>query len=100
MINDIIGRPEVCVYLSLGSNMGNRKENLKKALCFLSERTRLEKLSSVYDTAPVGNENQPRFLNMVPGFDHTPTGGATDHSQRHRKQVGETAENPQPASSH
>lgn len=56
---------QVSVYLSLGSNMGNREENLKKALGFLSERTQLEKLSSVYDTTPVGNENQPRFLNMV-----------------------------------
>jgi len=56
---------QVSVYLSLGSNMGSREENLKKALGFLSETTQLEKLSSVYDTAPVGNENQPRFLNMV-----------------------------------
>ena len=53
------------VYLSLGSNIGNREKNLKNALGFLSERTQLEKLSSVYDTAPVGNENQPRFLNVV-----------------------------------
>lgn len=56
---------QVSVYLSLGSNMGSREENIKKALGFLSERTRLEKLSSVYDTAPVGNKNQPHFLNMV-----------------------------------
>lgn len=56
---------QVSVYLSLGSNMGSRKENLKKALGFISERTQLEMLSSVYDTAPVGNENQPRFLNVV-----------------------------------
>jgi 2-amino-4-hydroxy-6-hydroxymethyldihydropteridine diphosphokinase len=35
------------------------------ALDFLSERMNIEKMSPVYDTAPVGNINQPRFLNMV-----------------------------------
>jgi len=55
----------VAVYLGLGSNMGNRKDNLNKALDFLSQRLRIEKISSVYDTEPVGNPNQPRFLNLV-----------------------------------
>lgn len=53
------------VYLGLGSNMGSRQENLNAALSVLSQRLRLGKVSSVYDTAPVGNVNQPRFLNMV-----------------------------------
>lgn len=55
----------VAVYLGLGSNMGNRKDNLNKALDFLSQRLRIETISSVYDTEPVGNPNQPRFLNLV-----------------------------------
>jgi len=55
----------VAVYLGLGSNLGNRKDNLNKALDFLSQRLRIEKISSVYDTEPVGNPNQPRFLNLV-----------------------------------
>ncbi len=53
------------IYLGLGSNMGNRQDNLDKALEFLSQRLRLDKVSSVYDTEPVGNPNQPRFLNLV-----------------------------------
>ncbi len=53
------------VYLGLGSNMGNRQDNLDRALDFLSQRLRIEKVSSVYDTEPVGNINQPRFLNLV-----------------------------------
>lgn len=53
------------VYLGLGSNMGNRQANLDKALELLSQRMRLGLISSVYDTEPVGNANQPRFLNMV-----------------------------------
>ena len=55
----------VTVYLSLGSNMGNRQENLNRALDFLSQRLLVEQVSSVYDTEPVGNINQPRFLNLV-----------------------------------
>ena len=55
----------VTVYLGLGSNMGDRLENLDRALDYLSQRLRVEKVSSVYDTDPVGNMEQPRFLNMV-----------------------------------
>ncbi len=53
------------MYLSLGSNLGNRQENLDKALDFLSQKLRVEKISSVYETEPVGNINHPRFLNLV-----------------------------------
>lgn len=55
----------VTVYLGLGSNMGDRHRNLDKALDLLSRRVQIEKVSSVYDTEPVGNTEQPRFLNMV-----------------------------------
>ena len=55
----------VTVYLGLGSNMGNRQDNLDRALEFLSQRLRLGKVSSIYDTEPIGNTSQPRFLNLV-----------------------------------
>ena len=55
----------VAVYLGLGSNMGNRQENLNRALDFLAQRLRVEQVSSVYDTEPVGNIDQPRFLNLA-----------------------------------
>ena len=55
----------VAVYLGLGSNLGNRQGNLGKALDLLAQRLRVEKISSVYETEPVGNINQPRFLNLV-----------------------------------
>ncbi len=67
----------VTIYLGLGSNMGDRQENLDKALDFLSQRVRMGKISSVYDTEPVGNPEQPRFLNLVcPGLYSVGTGGA------------------------
>jgi len=53
------------IYLGLGTNLGNRRENLDWALGLLSQRMRMGKVSSVYETEPVGNINQPRFLNTV-----------------------------------
>ena len=55
----------VTVYLSLGSNLGDRQANLDRALEFLSQRLRMGKVSSIYDTEPLGDSNQPRFLNLV-----------------------------------
>ncbi len=55
----------VIVYLGLGSNMGDRRNNLNRARDYLSQRLRVEKVSSVYETEPVGNIEQPRFLNLV-----------------------------------
>ena len=55
----------VTVYLGLGSNVGDRAENLDKALDFLSQRLRMGKVSSMYDTDPVDNSDQSRFLNRV-----------------------------------
>jgi len=55
----------VTVYLGLGSNMGDRQRNLDKALEFLSQRLRMGKISSIYDTEPLGDTSQSRYLNLV-----------------------------------
>jgi 2-amino-4-hydroxy-6-hydroxymethyldihydropteridine diphosphokinase len=56
----------VTIYLGLGSNMGSREDNLKKAIEEIVHRLRLGKVSSMYDTKPMGdNPDQPRFLNMA-----------------------------------
>ena len=60
-----LGIEAVTAYLGLGSNLGDRQDNLDRALAFLSRRLRLEKVSSMYDSEPVGNVEQPRFLNLV-----------------------------------
>jgi 2-amino-4-hydroxy-6-hydroxymethyldihydropteridine diphosphokinase len=52
-------------YLCLGSNLGKRKENLRQALISLSLEVNLEDVSSIYETEPVGYEEQPLFLNLV-----------------------------------
>jgi GTP cyclohydrolase-4 len=52
-------------YLCLGSNLGEREENLCQALTLLSQKVNLEEVSSVYETEPVGYKEQPLFLNLV-----------------------------------
>lgn len=54
------------VYLGLGSNIGDRESNLKRALDMLPARgVLIRKRSSLYETEPWGERNQPLFLNMV-----------------------------------
>ena len=60
-----MGTEKVTAYLGLGSNLGDRQANLDRALALLSQRLRLDKVSSIYDSEPVGNIEQPRFLNLV-----------------------------------
>ncbi len=45
--------------------MGDRRENLRRAINRLRENVAIDALSSVYDTAPVGLLDQPRFLNLA-----------------------------------
>ena len=53
-------------YVGLGSNLGDRAGYLLLAVCgMLDAGLDVIRLSSVYETAPVENENQPAFLNMV-----------------------------------
>ncbi len=52
-------------YLGLGSNLGDRKQNLAQALELVSQQVAVEQLSSIYETEPVGYKQQPLFLNAV-----------------------------------
>ena len=53
------------IYLSLGSNVGDRENNLKLALKELSEILRINKISSLYETEPLLYQKQDNFLNIV-----------------------------------
>jgi 2-amino-4-hydroxy-6-hydroxymethyldihydropteridine diphosphokinase len=61
----MINNQPFTVYLSLGTNLEDRQLHLDQAIEFLAERMKIEKMSPIYDTAPVGEANQPRFLNMA-----------------------------------
>ena len=55
------------VFLSLGTNIGDRLENLKKS-CFLidkKEEIKIISKSKIYETSPMENLNQEYFLNQV-----------------------------------
>lgn len=55
------------VYLSLGSNLGDSASLLTQALERLDRlpSTRVKRASRMYETEPVGELNQPAFLNIA-----------------------------------
>lgn len=58
-------------YIGLGSNLGDKEANLKKALELLdaSPEVQVKKVASLYRTAPVGFTEQDWFLNTVVGVE-------------------------------
>ncbi len=54
-------------YIGFGSNIGDRFAYIQNAIQVLVEveEITLQKISSLYETAPVGNEAQAKFLNGV-----------------------------------
>lgn len=53
------------VYIGLGSNLGERKDNLERARFYLEKKMNLLKESSIYQTPPWGYLDQPEFFNQV-----------------------------------
>ena len=53
------------VYLSLGSNLGDRSANIEMAIERLGELGKIVARSSLYETEPVEVTGQPWFLNCV-----------------------------------
>jgi 2-amino-4-hydroxy-6-hydroxymethyldihydropteridine diphosphokinase len=53
------------VYLGLGSNLGNKEEQIKTAITCIAEICTIKTVSSLYLTEPVGLSDQDWFLNCV-----------------------------------
>jgi 2-amino-4-hydroxy-6-hydroxymethyldihydropteridine diphosphokinase len=53
------------IYLGLGTNLGNRLENLSRAMDGLRSFTWNLEASPIYETPPWGYTDQPEFLNQV-----------------------------------
>jgi 2-amino-4-hydroxy-6-hydroxymethyldihydropteridine diphosphokinase len=55
------------ILLGLGSNLGDREINIKKAIYELHQHSEIsvDNVSSLYETKPVGMLEQPHFLNAV-----------------------------------
>ncbi|TCO74402.1 2-amino-4-hydroxy-6-hydroxymethyldihydropteridine diphosphokinase [Marinisporobacter balticus] len=58
-------------YLGIGSNIGNKKENIEKTIALLKDNPLISvcAISSFYETAPVGYTDQDWFLNIVVEID-------------------------------
>ena len=58
------------VYIGLGSNLGNRADNIRRAVALLEKRIgRLAACSSIIETEPEGFVSDHRFLNAVASFE-------------------------------
>jgi deoxyguanosine kinase len=59
--------PPVTAYIGLGTNLGKRQENIRHACNKLGElpNTKLIAVSTITQTEPLGQSNQPRYLNSV-----------------------------------
>ena len=54
------------LYLGLGSNLGNREENIRRALALIDERVgSVYRVSSYIETDPVGFSSPNKFINVV-----------------------------------
>jgi 2-amino-4-hydroxy-6-hydroxymethyldihydropteridine diphosphokinase len=61
------------IYLSLGTNVGDKNKNLLEGLTFLKEFVNILSISSVYKTEPLLYEDQEDFLNIVTEIDYQGT---------------------------
>ncbi len=59
------------VFLSIGSNLGDRLSNIQQAVATLSmsDKIKIVKTSSFYETEPWGNKNQEWFINAALAID-------------------------------
>lgn len=52
-------------FIGIGTNIGDRDNNIKNALIEISEIAKIRKKSSIHETKPIGYIDQNDFLNMV-----------------------------------
>ncbi len=54
-------------YIGLGSNLGDREKSIKSAVKMLAEAENIKvvRVSEIIETAPLGQANQPKYLNAV-----------------------------------
>ena len=67
------------IFLSLGTNVGDKNKNLSDAINFLSEFGKILGISSVYKTEPVLYGDQDNFLNIVIEFEYQETAQSLLH---------------------
>ena len=53
------------VFIGVGANLGPVRENFTRALRSMERRARVVAVSSLYESDPVGPQDQPKFTNAV-----------------------------------
>ena len=53
------------VFIGIGANLGSVRENFARAVRSIEKCARLVAVSSLYESEPVGLEDQPKFTNAV-----------------------------------
>lgn len=53
------------IFIGLGTNLGERFENLARARSLMEGKVQIKAISSIYETKPWGYLEQPDFLNQV-----------------------------------
>ena len=53
------------VFIGIGSNLGNKIGNCREALREIDGFAEIVNVSSLYETEPVGKEDQPNFINCA-----------------------------------
>jgi 2-amino-4-hydroxy-6-hydroxymethyldihydropteridine diphosphokinase len=84
-------RPLHTVYLGLGTNLGDREQNLRQAITGLRQWVRLTAISPLYETEPWGLAEQPLFWNLcVAGETTAPPRDFLAHCKELEREIGRT----------
>lgn len=84
-------RPWHTVYLGLGTNLGDREQNLRQAIRGLRQWLRLTAVSALYETEPWGVTEQPLFWNLCLAGETAETPHALlAHCKQLEQEIGRT----------
>lgn len=67
--NVVLEKVKGKIYIGIGTNLGNREENIQKAVKHLEKMSEVMKTSKIIETPPYGKTDQPSFLNCVVEID-------------------------------
>jgi len=64
---------QTTAYIGLGSNLGDREKSIQNAVKMLAEAENIKvvRVSEIIETAPLGQANQPKYLNAVAEMETT-----------------------------
>lgn len=65
VLKDNVSSVTTIAYIGLGSNLGDKEANCRKAIALLAKSSRVVRASSLYCTEPMGYREQDDFVNAV-----------------------------------